>query len=170
MDEQKKKKPRIEFESDAIAHLQSTPKYPTEENESKNLKSEEGTSKDYISGKNFNYGFFIELQGPDSVQKKLERPININDSVVLIKDFPNDFMFRGYFCRVLTVYNNSSNISENKYHIIFDSEFDDDDPSRKSEALNPNFEFPTTCYDTIVSGDDIVRLETQDLCLRTYFV
>jgi hypothetical protein len=55
--------------------------------------------------------FFIENQGKSSVNTKLNRALDVNDQVVLIKDFPSKNLYKGYLCHIISV------VGENLYEI-----------------------------------------------------
>lgn len=122
------------------------------------------------SSKEINYtGFYIENQGEDSIKPKLNRVMHVNDTVVLLKDFPNDSMYRGYLCTIISVFGNGDLDDELDYEIEFESDFLDNDLSRKSQEHHSNFEFPVSHYTTYVSRKDVAYLETQDLYYKTFF-
>lgn len=49
--------------------------------------------------------FFIELQGEKSINKKLNKMLNTGDEVILLKDFPEENMYKGYLCNIISVLN-----------------------------------------------------------------
>lgn len=112
---------------------------------------------------------YVESQGKDSIKIKVERQLSLGDYVVLTKDLPELLLYKGYLCRIIGIFSESEIPGQNCYEIEFDSYFGNDDYSRKSETRNVGFEFPSTCYVTIVLGKDLLRVESQDLYYRTYF-
>lgn len=113
---------------------------------------------------------FINDQGKGSVKNKLDRKLNVNDSVILLKDYSKDLIYRGYFCTIIGIFGYLENEQEFLYEIEFDSCFEENDKSRLSQEYNPSFEFPCSNYNSIVPGSDLLRVETQDLCYRTNFL
>jgi len=113
--------------------------------------------------------FFIELQGENSINRKLNRVFNIGDEVVLLKDIPHEHMYKGYLCTILSVLCEDSSPEESYYEILFNSAFKDNDLRRRSQKRHGDFEYPMSVYVTQVSGKDIVRLITQDLLYKTWF-
>lgn len=113
--------------------------------------------------------FFIELQGEKSINKKLNKMLNTGDEVILLKDFPEEKMYKGYLCTIISVLNAEVSPEKSFYEIQFDSSFEDNDLSRKSQKRHRDFEYPSSTYVTIVSGEDIVRLINQDLLYKTWF-
>ena len=107
-------------------------------------------------------GPYIHLQNERSVEIKLHRQFKVGDPVVLVEDFLEELMFRGYCCNII-------GISGNTYEIAFEASFSDNSPSPKSQQQNPNFEFPDTHYVATVPRDAFVRVEFQDLYYRTHF-
>ena len=172
---EKLKKQKLDDEGDArvdilINREDSTKAEKLQENPLKRDIS--NTEKRDISNTEIYHDGFIDLQGEDetTLQIKLNRRLYVHDEVVLMKNFPEKFMFKGYFCHVSDILHHSNNPSECQYEIIFDSEFDDNDKSRESQKSNPNFEFPSTGLSHVVNGDDIARLHDQDLRYKTYFL
>ena len=100
---------------------------------------------------------------------KINKPLRLSETVVLLTNFPDQFLFKGYFCEISEIVHHSANPSECVYQIVFNSEFDADDQSRESQKTHPNFEFPSTYIFWFVSGDDIARLHDQDLRYKTFF-
>jgi len=113
--------------------------------------------------------FFIELQGEKSINKKLNKMLNTGDEFILLKDFPEENMYKGYLCNIISVLNADVSPEKSFYEIQFDSCFEDNDLSRKSQKRHRDFEYPSSVYVTIVSGEDIVRLIKQDLLYKTWF-
>jgi len=161
------KKQKLDAEADAtvkvVFNRESSPKVE---------KSQENPSNTAISNKDIYHDGFIDLQGEDkeSLEIKINRPLYICDKVVLLTNFPDQFLFKGYFCEIAEVLHHSTNPSECQYQIVFESEFDNNDKSRESGRNYPNFEFPSTGISHVVSGDDIARLHDQDLRYKTYFL
>ena len=75
----------------------------------KRLKTGEGTieistSADPLNEKEwrpFHRNGFIHLQEEDSIKCKLEKGLLVGDSVMLIKDYPDSLLFKGYVCMVI---------------------------------------------------------------------
>ena len=109
---------------------------------------------------------FIHLQGKESIKCKMERGLSVGDCVMLIHDYPDDLLFKGYVCMIIFAV---GTLTEPFYEIEFVSSFDENDRSRQSKKENPGLEFPQSNYISTVSGEHIVRLETQDLFYRTSF-
>lgn len=107
--------------------------------------------------------FFIESQGESSVDVKLNRALDTNDRVVLIKDYPSANLYKGYCCDIISV------VDKNLYEIEFFSTFEENDFSLKSQKRHPNFEYPCSSYTMCVSSEDIIRLVNQDLYYQTCF-
>ena len=122
------------------------------------------------SSKQHFYNGFIQIQGKDPVKIKLERPLLVGDSVVLLKDFPDNMLFKGYVCEVMSVENLSIDPSQSLYQVVFHSDFNKNDPSLNSKGNSSDFRFPTQSTNIFVSGDNIIRLEFQDLQYKTYFL
>jgi len=115
-------------------------------------------------------GFFlIELQGEESVDRKLNRVFYIGDQVVLLKNMPDEQIYKGSLCTIIAAFGSGESSDETSYEIQFDSNFRDDDLSRRSLKRHSNFEFPSSVYVAVVSGKDIVRLVEQDLRYKTWF-
>ncbi len=130
------------------------------------------TSQEADYGTFIEEGFiFIELQGEESVNRKLNRIFHIGDQVVLLRDIPEDRVYKGCLCTIISVFGEGEDESPDNtfYEIQFDSYFKDNDLSRKSQKRHRDFEFPSSTYVTIVSGKDIVRLINQDLLYKTWF-
>lgn len=87
----------------------------------------------------------------------------------MLKDIPEENLYRGYLCTVSDVYYDFKNEENDSCEIQFYSTFDDDDLSRISQKKNKDFVFPTTGAMTIISKKYLVRVETQDLEYRTFF-
>jgi len=113
--------------------------------------------------------FFIELQGEQSVDRKLNRVFTIGDQVVLLKNMPEERIYKGCLCTIIAVFGGEESSDESFYEIQFDSNFKENDLSRRSQKRHSNFEFPSSTYVTIVSSKDIVRLINQDLHYKTWF-
>jgi len=113
--------------------------------------------------------YFMNYQGKEHVLKKLNRPFQIDDEVVLLKNIPESNLYKGYLCIIDDVEITSDNPEDSRYHIHFESEFDSDDRSRQSIERFKDFDFSSSYEDTFVSGNEILRLETQDLRYRTSF-
>ena len=113
------------------------------------------------------------VQGQDSIRKKLNRPFGIGEKVVLLKDFPNNNLYKGYLCTVTEVFykrkENKPDEFEYSCEVEFYSTFPDDDPSRNLQPLNNNNIFPITSETIILSSNDFTRLENQDLEYKIYF-
>lgn len=172
---EKLKKQKLDDEGDARVDIlingeDSTKAEKLQENPLKRDIS--NTEKRDISNTEIYHDGFIDLQGEDetTLQIKVNRLLYVHDEVVLMKNFPEKFLFKGYLCEVCDILHHSDNPSECQYEIIFDSEFDDNDKSRESQKSNPNFEFPSTGISHIVNGDDIARLHDQDLRYKTFFL
>ena len=90
--------------------------------------------------------------------------------MVLTKSIPDEMLFKGYCCEVAKVSYFSENPSECEYQFIFYSSFNKNDRSLESLQQYPDFEFPSSSPETTVSGNDIVRLELQDLQYKTFFL
>ena len=76
-----------------------------------------------------------------------------------MRDFPEVPAYKGSFCTIIDVYLHPSNRDEDQYGIEFGSWFKDNDPSRKSEASNPDFKFSDSNITLIVRRDEILRVE-----------
>jgi len=113
--------------------------------------------------------FFIELQGEQSVDRKLNRVFAVGDQVVLLKNMPEEQLYKGSLCTIIAIFGGEESSDEFFYEIEFDSGFKDNDLSRRSQKRYPDFEFPSSFYVTIVSGKDLVRLINQDLHYKTWF-
>jgi len=113
--------------------------------------------------------FFIEKQGKNSVDSKLNRILKVGDNVVLLKDFPDVDLYKGYLCTIIAVLGGSEKEDEIYYEIEFFSTFKDNDYSQKSLKRNLDFEFPSTSYTTFVKGKDFIRVVNQDLYYQTCF-
>ena len=144
------KKLKKELQSDAKVHI------------SKISQLSEKDSNTLDAEKDMELFHYIETQGENSIKTKIERPLRIGDSVILTKDLPEFLLYNGYVCTIIA-------LEKDYYEIEFESSFKEDDSSRKSEKRNVGFEFPNSCYITFVLGEDIIRVETQDLYYRTYF-
>ena len=90
----------------------------------------------------------------------------MNVRIVLTKDYSKDLVFKGYLC---TINSEVGTVSQPFYEVEFDSCFDANDLFRGSKKDNLGYEFSESNYVVIVSGDDIIRIETQDLFYRTSF-
>jgi hypothetical protein len=101
----------------------------------------------------------------ESVRLKLNRPYAVEEYVVLLKDFPDEDLYRGYVCLILEIsYDYSYPFEDNAahdYQVVFRSYFDEKDPEK---LLSSKPEILAT-----ISGRDLLRLETQDLRYRTSF-
>lgn len=95
----------------------------------------------------------------------------MGDSIVLLKDFPDADLYKGYVCTIIDVFGGKEGVEEadTSYEIEFYSTFEDTDNSLKSKKRNLAFEFPTTSYTTFVKGRDFIRLVNQDLIYTTCF-
>lgn len=114
-------------------------KVKTELNQSYDATVNIQTSSNRIPGSLIDENhFFIESQGESSVKVKLNRALDTNDQVVLIKDHPTNGIYKGYVCTIISV------VENNLYEIEFFSVFKDDDLSLKSQKRHPDFEYPTT--------------------------
>ena len=109
--------------------------------------------------------FYINEQGEDSIETKLNRNIKIGEVVLLIRDIPNLHLYKGYRCAISGIEHGEEGI----YDIEFYSTFKDGDPSFKSLEANPDFCFPDSSITYTVSSKDFVRLETQDFIYKTHF-
>ena len=114
----------------------------------------------------FHRNGFIHLQGKESIKCKMERGLSVGDCVMLIHDYPDDLLFKGYVCMIIFAVGTRT---EPFYEIEFVSSFDEDDRSRQSKKENPGLKFPQSNYIATVPGEHLVRLETQDLFYRTSF-
>ena len=112
---------------------------------------------------------YIEYQGTKHVSKKLNRPIQIGDNVILLKNYPDLNLYKGYLCVVVEISGSSKSPDEPLYLISFESDFSENDRSLNSKTLFKDFIFPSTFSEVFVEKKDIVRLETQDLRYQTYF-
>ena len=112
---------------------------------------------------------FIDYQGAEHVSKKLDRPIQIGDNVILLKNYSGFHLYKGYLCVVVEILGSSTIPDEQLYLIYFESDFSENDRSRKSRGRFNDFIFPSTSSEVHVKKNDIVRLETQDLRFQTYF-
>lgn len=169
-DQPDSKKPKLNVQGDGTINILSTPGSSLEEKELENLASQQ--DKDQELGSSICHDGFIDIQGEDItvIEQKLKRPLYVGDVVILIKDIPQDLVFKGYSCVITEVIKSSTDLSDCQYEVTFNSWFDEDDDSRKSQSLHPEFEFPTTALETIVTGNDIVRLQDQDLRYKTFFL
>jgi len=151
---QKKLKTDFESQSDAYVNITST-------------SSENGIPGALISENLFS----IEKQGKSSVSSKLNRVLKVGDPVVLLKDFPDVDLYKGYLCTIIAVFGGGEG-GENAdifYEVEFFSTFENNDNSLKSQKRNLAFEFPSTSYTTFVKGGDLIRLVNQDLIYTTCF-
>lgn len=97
------KKQKLGLETDATVIISNTQKF---------LHEKAGTSKETRHA-----GLYIESQGENSIKSKINRVMAVNDTVVLLKDFPNDFMYSGYLCVIIAVFSNGNLEEENDYEI-----------------------------------------------------
>lgn len=169
-DEKKPKKQIVtpeSYESDAQVTVISTEDFSAKgEETSDSEKLKDPILNETLNSDIFHDGF-IEMQGDDSVRIKLDRPMQVSDYVVLLKDFADFNLYKGYLCQITEVVQYSKDPNQCQYHVIFDSDFADDDPSLKSSRKD--FEFIQTEEHIYLSGKDLIRLEIQDLRFRTYF-
>ena len=105
----------------------------------------------------------MNYQGEYSIKTKLNSNIKIGEALILVKKFPEFCLYRGYCCSVFESH------EEKLYEIEFYSRFKKVDLSLKELKTHPNYNFLTTSDTHLVSGDDFVCLETQNLLYRTYF-
>ena len=116
---------------------------------------------------------YLKLQGQDSIRKKLNRPFGIGEQVVLLKDYPENNVYRGYVCSIIDVYykgkDENSNQIPDSCELEFFSVFPDEDKPKGLERLEKNCEYPTTCQAIIMSSKDFARVEEQDLQYKTFF-
>lgn len=103
------------------------------------------------------------------MDRKLNRVFNIGDQVVLLKDILEERIYNSFLCTLIAVLGGEEFPDKSFYEIQFDSDFKDNDLSRRSHKRHRYFEFPSSTYVTIVSGKDIVRLINQDLHYKTWF-
>ena len=89
-----------------------------------------------------------------NVNKKLNRLIQQFDLVVILKDFPNENIYRGYLCEVSEVQNRDTNPDDSVYQVIFEGNF-----ANSLDLSKPN----RSAESAFVCGRDFVRLETEDL-------
>lgn len=109
----------------------------------------------------------------ESIMLKLNRPFAIQEYVVLLKDYPDDDLYRGYVCVIIDIYYDWSSLEDNTahdYQVEFFSDFDEKDPSiilaRKPEI---NCEVIPSTIIALISGRDLLRIEMQDLRYRISF-
>ena len=159
------KRRKLNVKADGTVEIKTNPEAEQEKEEKKPVDNTSLNKEIYHDG-------FIDIQGddPNTLKIKLSRLIHVGDVVVLMEDFPEEFMFKGYVCTVAEVLNHSRNISECEYQIVFESVFRENDKSRDSIQSHPNFEFPSTDFSLFVRGDQITRLHHQDLRYRTFFI
>ena len=169
-DQPDSKKPKLNVQSDGTINILNRPGSSLEEKELENLPSQQ--DKDQELDSSICHDGFIDIQGENItvIEQKLKRPLYVGDVIILIKDFPLDLVFKGYACVITEVIKSSTDLSDCQYEVTFISRFDEDDNSRKSQFLHPEFEFPATELQTIVTGNEIARLQTQDLCYKTFFL
>ena len=89
-----------------------------------------------------------------NVNKKLNRLIQQFDLVVILKDFPNENIYRGYLCEISEVQNRHTNPDDSVYQVIFEGTI-----ANSLDLSNPN----RSAESAFVCGRDFVRLETEDL-------
>ena len=119
-----------------------------------------------------NYKEFVN-RDEESIILKLNRPFARQEYVVLLKDYPDDNLYRGYVCVIIDIYYDWSLLEDNTahdYQVEFISDFDEKDPSiilaRKPET---NCEVISSTITALVSGRDLLRIEMQDLRYRISF-
>lgn len=112
---------------------------------------------------------FMEYQGEEHIIKKLNRPLQPYDDVILLKNIPEANLYKGYLCVIDYIEITAKNPEDSLYHIFFSSQFDPDDKSRQSIGRFKEFKFSSSFEDSYVYGKDILRVETQDLRYRTHF-
>ena len=104
------------------------------------------------------------------MDRKLNRVFAIGDQVVLLKNMPDEQIYKGSLCTIIAAFGSAESSDDKSfYEIQFDSNFRDDDLSRRSQKRYRDFEFPSTLYAAIVSGKDIIRLVDQNLRYKTWF-
>lgn len=104
------------------------------------------------------------------MDRKLNRVFAIGDQVVLLKNMPDEQIYKGSLCTIIAAFGSAESSDDKSfYEIQFDSNFRDDDLSRRSQKRYRDFEFPSTLYVAIVSGKDIIRLVDQNLRYKTWF-
>jgi len=165
------KKFKTDFESQADATVNITSTSTSSEKGIPGTSSEKGIPGALISESLF----FIEKQGKSSVRSKLDRVLKIGDMVVLLKDFPEVDMYKGYLCTIIGIFGGGVGEGREgantfyKYEVEFFSTFEKNDNSRKSQKRNLDFDFPSTSYTTFVKGGDLIRLVNKDLIYTTCF-
>lgn len=68
------------------------------------LKETTSTSNESFQNK------IINLQGEEHIQRKLNRPFGIGDKVILLKDIPENILYRGYLGTISEVFYDSKDI------------------------------------------------------------
>lgn len=141
---------------------------PSPEDSTRELKEEDKTDLttyeryiEFQKQNKENYKEFVN-QDIDSTMLKLNRPYATNDSVVLLNDYPDEDLYRGYVCIILDILYDYSYPFENNaahdYEVFFKSTFD------KKDLLSSEPGITVT-----IPGRDLLRIETQDLRYRSSF-
>ncbi len=119
-----------------------------------------------------NYKEFVN-RDRESIMLKLNRPFVVRESVVLLKDYPDDHLYRGNVCVIIDIYYDWSLLEDNTahdYQVELISDFDEKDPSiilaQKPEI---NCEVKPSTIIALISGRDLLRIEMQDLRYRISF-
>ena len=150
---------KVEINKDPLKELEEKEKFSVEEE----------IPKINPLGDDKYHDSYIDYQGTEHVSKKLDRPIQVDDNVILLKNCPDFHLYQGSLCVVVEITGSSTIPDEQLYLISFESDFSKNDKSRKSKELFNDFMFPSTTSEVHVKRNDIVRLETQDLRFQTYF-
>ena len=106
---EKLKKQKLDDEGDARVDI-----LINGEDSTKAEKLQENPLKRDISNTEIYHDGFIDLQGEDetTLQIKVNTLLYVHDEVVLMKNFPEKFMFKGYLCEVCDILHHSYNPSE----------------------------------------------------------